>query len=98
MRLPTIHLNGTSASELLTGYLNARNAVFEAIEAMKEAAPNGRDYYPQDTDVPSAAYNIAAREHRTRVEMLRVVAAELYELAQHVSASSNAPEPQTVTS
>ena len=43
--LPIVHLNGTARETLV----EQREAIWEAannlIEAMKQAAPNGRDYY-----------------------------------------------------
>ena len=45
--LPTIHLNGTSKRELLEQYSAARQALEAALTALSNAAPNGRDYYPQ---------------------------------------------------
>lgn len=77
---PTIHLNGTSAEALFASYADATNALREALRFLDEAAPNARDYYPQG----DAAYRAAVTEHVSRVERLRDVLQELYELAEHV--------------
>jgi uncharacterized protein involved in tolerance to divalent cations len=42
---PTVHLNGTSADELLKQAENAGQAIAAAYKACSDAAPNGRDYY-----------------------------------------------------
>jgi hypothetical protein len=81
IRLPTIHLNGTSKAALLDGYLDAVSAVFAATEALSEAAPNARDYYPQGDD----AFKQAQDEHNARMMKLNSVLFELQQLAEHVA-------------
>ena len=74
---PTIHLNGTSASDLNAAYMSAWTAVNDAMFALAKCGPHGRDYYPQGDD----AIVVAAREHRARMDMLRMVCSDLEELA-----------------
>ena len=81
MTKPTIHLNGTAASDLAQGYVAARAAVQDAITAVCKACPNGRDYYPQGQTAIQAAQD----EHWARLAMLKAVAAELESLAIHCS-------------
>jgi hypothetical protein len=76
MRLPTIHINGTSAKDLTEGYLTAYRAVGDAIDAVAKAGPNGRDYYPQGGEAIQEACN----EHRARLVKLSEVQNELLEL------------------
>ncbi|MGH7164989.1 MAG: hypothetical protein ACREIS_05625 [Nitrospiraceae bacterium] len=45
--LPTIHSNGTSWRALLSEVIVAARAMRLAEDALREAWPNGRDYYPQ---------------------------------------------------
>jgi hypothetical protein len=45
--IPTLHLNGTSKTDLRDGYLAAHDAIDKAIEALASAELNGRDFYPQ---------------------------------------------------
>lgn len=78
---PTIHLNGTSANALLDQYTTAGDAVRLALEALGNAAPNGRDYYPQGP----AAFEQARKEHDARTAKLREVLVDLGELAEHVA-------------
>lgn len=44
---PIIHLNGTPKQMLLDQLNNAYRKIDEAIYALRRAAPNGRDYYPE---------------------------------------------------
>ena len=43
---PIVHMNGTSRAELELQLQNAYMSLHNAYDAMKRAAPNGRDYYP----------------------------------------------------
>ena len=61
--IPTIHLNGTSFTDLRDGYAAAYEAIDQAINALVKAELNGRDFYPQGPD----AYHQARKE---RVEVL----------------------------
>lgn len=77
---PTIHLNGTSASDLLDGIKDAVCAVNAAIDAIAKAAPNARDYYPQGPQ----AFAAADLEHRTRLARLHDIHAELEAIGIHI--------------
>jgi hypothetical protein len=79
MMLPTIHLNGTSREQLFEGYMDALAAIEYALEAVKYAAPNGRDYYPQGPDAMAQAGD----EHILRMKALDKIAAELRTIAEH---------------
>lgn len=79
MTKPTIHLNGTSATSLAEAYEKAATAVSAALEAVYEAGPNGRDYYPQGP----AALRSATAEHEARLASLRGVRDELMQLCEH---------------
>ena len=76
---PTIHLNGTSASDLVEQYRAAHEAVEAAIKALGNATPNGRDYYPQG----NSAIGIALDAHRVRIAAMEIVSQEMLELAMH---------------
>lgn len=80
MLKPTVHLNGTSRDQLTSAFLAAYRAVNDAIDAVGEAAPNGRDYYTQGPDAISAA----TQEHRERIKALMQVRADMMALAEHV--------------
>lgn len=50
MMIPTVHGNGTSWEALLEGIVKAARKVRQAEDALREAWPNGRDYYPQGAE------------------------------------------------
>jgi hypothetical protein len=45
MTVPDIHLNGTSKESLIEDLCTASAAIEAAYQAVKQTAPNGRDYY-----------------------------------------------------
>jgi len=81
MKLPTLHLNGTSRERLADDYGTARTALRNALAAIEDAAPNARDYYPQG----NGAFTQAQAEHASRVARLASVLSELGELQLHVA-------------
>ena len=81
MQRPTIHSNGTSRDALLADYRNALNALREARAKLQDAAPNGRDYYPQGNEAIVAA----SREHRARMAKLEEVTREITEIGEAVA-------------
>ena len=80
MMLPTVHLNGTSKGELLQQLCDANSALSAALRALAEAAPNGRDYYPQGAD----AIGKAITEHTARLQAIKNVQKEILAIAEHV--------------
>ena len=81
MTLPTIHLNGSNASDMLDGLMEAMVTMRLAISHVGKVGPNGRDYYPQSP----GAIHVAMDEHESRLERLRSVLKELEAIAQHVA-------------
>jgi hypothetical protein len=79
--VPTVHMNGTSASELLRQLDEAVAAVRQAIDCTLNAEPNSRDYYVQP-----GGPRIVMHQHRVRVELLGKVLKELTEMRDHVQA------------
>lgn len=88
MRIPSVHLNGTSFPGLMDPVRDAGAAVRRAIEALGECAPHGRDYYLQKGD----ALKEATDEHLARVSRLQSVLSELQELAEGIQAARDARE------
>jgi acyl-CoA reductase-like NAD-dependent aldehyde dehydrogenase len=76
MRIPTIHLNGTSKDAIASAIEEAVAALRAAAEKLGETAPNGRDYYPQGPE----AIGEAVREHASRMQRLATVQTELMEI------------------
>ena len=86
MILPTIHLNGTSLQYLIEDNYRAYAAIAEAVDALAQAAPNGRDYYPQgDIDGKPALY-VAQDQHGERMAKLLQVKRELEAIGQYLTA------------
>lgn len=81
MHKPTIHLNGTSWQRLEEQYEAASDAIEAAIQSLKDAAPNGRDYYPQGPGAIEGAQD----EHMDRMKRLDGVRREINELLLHVA-------------
>lgn len=80
MQVPTVHLNGTSKDDLLKGLENASYCLTQAYEALKQTAPNGRDYYPQGNE----ALGKATEEHMDRLRRLDAINDEIDELAGEI--------------
>jgi hypothetical protein len=78
---PTVHLNGTSKNALLDQITDVEQVLGKAIEALSEASPNGRDYYPQGPD----ALRKAQKEHDARMAALVMVQHSLFELADRIA-------------
>jgi hypothetical protein len=90
MRIPTIHLNGTSAEHLREAYTVAYRKLGDAIEAVEATSPNGRDFYLQGGD----AIREATSEHLARVHALSTVRDEMLEIVDAIDEqSSRAPAP-----
>ena len=87
MITPTVHLNGTSREALQEQYREAYSKLGETLVALIAAGPNGRDYYPQGSDV----LLIAQREHRERIAKVRSVQDDMLALFESVDAP---PRPQ----
>lgn len=77
LAIPTIHLNGTSAGELVNQLKDAFTAVRKAADTLKQAAPHPRDYYVQN----ERAYALAREQHIQRLTSLEGVASDLERIA-----------------
>ena len=76
---PIININGSSAFDLIDQRRNAMDALLEAIDALKQCTPNGRDY-PGHYD-----RCIADREtHFDRLSALHAMREELLDEALHI--------------
>jgi hypothetical protein len=79
LTLPTIHSNGTNGQMLAEAYETAYAALEAAVSLLREASPNGRDYYPQGP----AALKAAEDEHMKRIGAIRAVMQDMETLAIH---------------
>lgn len=82
MTLPIVHLNGTGARSLTEDYLQAANAIGDAIEKVQAAGPNMRDYYCSPDPL---AFEKASQEHWARIQKLVEVKDALNAIAEHCS-------------
>lgn len=80
MKAPTIHLNGTSADELLEQIAEASRACHALNGALTNAMPNARDYYVQG----DGAFEVARREWDARRQAVDKVRRELEEIADAI--------------
>jgi hypothetical protein len=76
--IPTVHLNGTSKTELVNGYRDALGAVNEAYRKLAAIMPHGRDYYVQSD---GRALSIARNQHVDRLRKLEEIKTELETIA-----------------
>ena len=83
MIFPLIHLNGTAGADLQDQVTDAMLALSDAIKALQNAGPNGRDYYVQ-RDV--TAFAQAQQQHEDRLARLEAVQAELVAIAEAIHA------------
>jgi hypothetical protein len=81
---PVIHLNGTSAEELMAQLEDAVSALRAALRAMEGAEPNGRDY------LDPSFYKIARAEHVARLGLVQGVKQELGRIYAAVSDAADA--------
>ena len=75
--VPAVHLNGTGEKSLLDSIEKAHHAAREAYDALRETAPNGRDYYVYSPE----AYDRARTEYLDRMTAIDSVIQELEALA-----------------
>jgi len=74
---PTLHLNGSGGEALARALRDAVEALYAAERAVREVAPNGRDYYVRGPEAPiaaDAAYRALARD----LGRIATVYAEVY--------------------
>ena len=74
LSVPTVHLNGTSKESLLEDLSEAWHALNGAMNAMRKACPNARDYYVQSE---RGAFNNAMTQHLKRIATVATVQAEI---------------------
>jgi len=86
--IPTVHLNGTSGQDLIDQNTNAWEAVRKAIDTLRAAAPNARDYYVKSPE----AFSIAQRAHEYRVSALTAVRDQLASIVEGIQDQIDAKE------
>ena len=81
MQFPTVHNNGSDPAKLIEAFLDASEAVREAIDLMDGCGPHARDYFDQQ---PTVNFEAASAEHTERLQALIKVRGELRSLADNV--------------
>lgn len=81
LAIPTIHPNGTPHERLVEQLSNAVHALDDALKAIAEAEPNGRDFYPQGPD----AIGHALEQHRQRLRAVHQVRNDYYKLWESIA-------------
>ena len=76
LAVPSIHLNGTSRSELVMQIYNAVRALENAGNMLQKAAPHSRDYYVQNI----GNFSKAQQQHLSRMLRLGSIQTELMEI------------------
>ncbi len=76
---PTLNINGSSAFDLVQPRRDAMDCLMDAIEALKQVTPNGRDYLG-DRDRLIADRNT----HFDRLAALHTLREELFDEALHI--------------
>ena len=69
---PIIHMNGSGKRALIDQLCAAYRAVQDAMDALRQASPNGRDYYLEPGRLQKAE-----AQYQTRCESLKAVAESL---------------------
>lgn len=81
MKVPTVHINGTHRDSLLEQQTEACAALTRALDAMRAAAPNARDFYVQGPE----AFEQAVAEHASRVKAVDRVRMEHVAIAEDIA-------------
>lgn len=71
---PIVHLNGTSRQQLEDQIDDVYEACHVLLKALKNAAPNGRDYYPQP-----GLMDQAVAQHNRRMKVVTDLLKEVTE-------------------
>jgi hypothetical protein len=79
LAVPTIHLNGTSKAVLIEHLCEAGSKLKAGLQALSDAAPNGRDYYVQGPNALEEARKQAQARYTKVLEVIREL--EALELA-----------------
>ena len=82
---PVLNINGSSAFDLIDPRRTAMDALMDAIEALKQATPNGRDYIG-DNERCLADRTI----HFDRLAALHTLREELFDEALHIQQQERA--------
>ncbi len=75
--IPFVHINGTSAEELIKQQQEVFRKANELLDALRQASPHARDYYPY----ASAAFTLASDQHREIFNQVNAIASRAEAIA-----------------
>jgi hypothetical protein len=81
-QFPLVHMNGTSADELIEQQCDIARALRDALEVMAANGPNARDYYPLE----AGAWERAREQHTARLSAINAVLADVERMAEYLAA------------
>lgn len=81
MSHPTIHLNGTSIEVLYEQQIAVSHACRALLRALENAAPNGRDYYPQGDE----AFRAATEQHMQHMRSVEALLQASYTRLEYLA-------------
>jgi hypothetical protein len=84
---PTLNINGSSAFDLIDPRREAMDHLMDAIEALKQVTPNGRDY---PSDLEQVALVADRNIHFDRLAALHTLREELLDEALHIQQQERA--------
>ncbi len=87
---PCVHSNGTGERGLIEQSRNVYNNLRQALSSMREARPNGRDYYP----LGDWAYPKARDAHDTLYKQISDIANAYARLANNIELVARGEEPE----
>ena len=73
MITPQLNINGSSADDLINPRLQAMDHLMDAIEALSQTVPNGRDYLGNTT-----ACLADREEHYDRIKAIKAIREAIY--------------------
>ena len=82
--IPTVHLGGTHGPDLENQFASAVCRLDEAIAAMENATPHGRDYVLR-SDQWGDRFRLAMQQHVNRILALTEIRNDMVTLAQQVA-------------
>jgi hypothetical protein len=73
IKIPTIHMNGTSYQDLYDGHMAMRQSLMDAARTLRANTPNMRDFYVQSDE----AGQEARHQHAERLAVIDRMAEEI---------------------
>ena len=85
LMMPAVHMNGTSGTQLMGQLEEVERHLSAAFDALKRAAPNGRDYYVIPERDRRPALEVAEIVHTRRLDVVYALMSELSDEMAHIA-------------